>query len=110
MMKVVIINRLSECKLKFNEEKTLTVYCKDSHRKSFHEVIAFDFLGYTFRPRESRNYKTGEMFTGFTPAISQKSKNHIHDTIRGWQLNRKTGIKLIDIDTMITPCVRGWLN
>jgi RNA-directed DNA polymerase len=109
-MKAAITNRLSACKLKLNEDKTLTVYCKDSRRRLSHEVIAFDFLGYTFRPRASRNFKTGVIFTNFLPAISRKSKNHIHDTIRSWRLNRRTGIRLIEIDTMITPYVRGWLN
>jgi len=109
-MKAIIMNRLLECKLKLNEAKTRIVYCKDSKRKSSHKTIAFDFLGYTFRPRASRNSKTGEIFTNFTPSVSQKSKNHIHETIRHWQLNRKTGLRLIEIDTMIMPVIRGWLN
>ena len=109
-MKVVIMNRLSECKLKLNEAKTRIVYCKDSARKENHENIAFDFLGYTFRPRKTRNNKTGKNFTGFLPAISQKSKNHIMETIRGWQLNRKMRLKLRDLDTEMAACVRGWVN
>ena len=109
-LKDVISKRMAACKLNLNEEKTRIVYCKDSHRKLNHEEVAFDFLGYTFRPREVKNRKTGEIFTGFTPAISQKSKNHIHETIRSWQLNSKMSIKLLDIETIIEPCVRGWIN
>ena len=86
-MKVIIMERLSSCKLSLNEAKTRIVYCKDSSRREDHESISFDFLGYTFRPRKSRNSKTGVIFTNFLPSVSQKSKNHIHDTIRGWQLN-----------------------
>ena len=109
-LKVIIMNRLAECKLKLNEEKTRIVYCKNSKRKEEHAEVAFDFLGYTFRPRKSKNTKTGELFTGFLPAISQKSKKHIHETIRGWQLNRKTRLKLVEIDTEMSSTVRGWIN
>jgi len=107
-MKVVIMNRLSSCKLSLNEDKTRIVYCKDSHRKEHHEIISFDFLGYTFRPREAKNSKTGHIFTGFLPGISQKSKKHINDTIRGWQLNRKKD--LIELDVQMEASARGWVN
>jgi len=109
-LKVIIMNRLRDCKLQLNEEKTRIVYCKDSGRKEKHKEISFDFLGYTFRPRKSKNSKTGAIFTSFLPAVSQKSKNHIHETIRSWQLNRKMGVKLKDIDAEMAASVRGWLN
>jgi len=109
-MKVIIRERLAECKLQLNESKTRIVYCKDSTRKETHESISFDFLGYTYRPRESKNTITGKIHTNFLPAISQKSKNHIHETIRDWQLNRKMGIKLADLDTVMQSSVRGWLS
>jgi len=105
-MKAVIMSRLLSCGLKLNEEKTRIVYCKDSNRKRNHEVISFDFLGYTFRPRKSKG-KQGKIFTGFSPGISQKSKNHIYDTLRGWNLKYKKN--LIEIDTEMTASVRGWL-
>ena len=107
-MKVIIMERLSSCKLSLNETKTRIVYCKDSSRREDHEIISFDFLGYTFRPRKSRNNKTGVIFTNFLPSVSQKSKNHIHETIRGWQLYRKK--TLIELDTQMEASVRGWLN
>jgi RNA-directed DNA polymerase len=107
-MQIIIKNRLTECGLMLNEEKTRIVYCKDSGRKKTYENITFDFLGYTFRPRKSQNSKTGQFFTSFLPGISQKSKNHIHETIRSWHLNRKKDF--IAIDTAMAACVRGWLN
>ena len=106
-MKVVIMNRLASCGLKLNEEKTCIVYCKDSNRKENHEVISFDFLGYTFRPRKVKS-KHGKVFTGFTPGISQKSKNHIHDVLRGWQITRKRD--LTEIDAYMHASVCGWMN
>ena len=107
-MQEVIMRRLSDCKLSLNERKTRIVYCKDSSRRGNHEHISFDFLGYTFRPRSSKNSKTGVYFTNFLPAVSQKSKNHIHDRIRGWQLHRKKDF--IAIDTQMESSVRGWLH
>jgi len=107
-MKVIIMERLSSCKLSLNEAKTRIVYCKDGNRRERHEQICFDFLGYTFRPRKSKNNKTGQIFTGFLPGISQKSKNHIHDTIRSWQLHRKRDF--IELDIQMEASVRGWMS
>ena len=88
-MQGIIKNRLSSCGLQLNEEKTRIVYCKDINRKDNHE-ISFDFLGHTFRSRKVKS-KHGKVFTGFTPGISQKSKKHINDTIRGWKLTPMKG-------------------
>jgi RNA-directed DNA polymerase len=107
-MKVVIMNRLAECGLSLNEEKTRIVYCKDSSKKGNHDVVSFDFLGYTFRPRKAQNKHTGNFFTGFLPAVSQKSKNRIVETIRSWQLVYMKD--LIEIDVQMEAPVRGWIN
>ena len=107
-MKVIIMNRLTECKLKLNEDKTRIVYCKDSRRKTKQENISFNFLGYTFRPRKAQNSKTGEYFTSFLPGISQKYRNHIHETIRSWKLTRKKNF--IEMDIQMSSSVRGWMN
>jgi RNA-directed DNA polymerase len=104
-MKEIIMNRLSSCKLKLNEEKTRIVYCNDSGRKGNHENVSFNFPGYTIQPRKSQNSKTKAIFTGFLPAISQKSENHIHETIRGWTLkNRK---KLTELSIRMEASSRG---
>jgi RNA-directed DNA polymerase len=107
-LKTVIMNRLRACKLKLNEDKTCIVYCKDNGRRGNHENVSFDFLGYTFQPRKARNSKTKQVFTSFLPAISQKSKNHIHETIRGWPL--KSMQKLTELDIRMEAPARGWIN
>jgi RNA-directed DNA polymerase len=107
-MKFRIMERLRECGLKLNEEKTRIVYCKDSGREENQEDISFDFLGYTFRPRKAVNSKTGVIFTSFLPGISQKSKKHIHETIRSWPLHQKK--ELIELDSEMMLSVRGWMN
>jgi hypothetical protein len=71
------------------------VYCKDSGRKGNHENVSFDFLGYTFQPRKTQNRKTKIIFTGYLPAIRNKSKKHIHETIRGYPL--KTMKKITEL-------------
>lgn len=49
--------RLHECKLELNMEKTKIVYCKDSNRRRDYPEQGFYFLGYTYRPRRSKNKK-----------------------------------------------------
>jgi RNA-directed DNA polymerase len=102
------MDRLSACKLKLNEEKTHIVYCKDSGRRGNHENVSFDFLGYTIQPRKSQNRQTKKIFTSFLPAISQKSKNHIHETIRGWPLRNKKNLTELDSQMEASAC--GWIN
>ena len=108
-MKAIISNRLAACKLKLNEEKTRIVYCKQAGRKQDYPENSFDFLGYTFQPREARN-KEGQNFISFLPGISNKSKKRIMDTIRGWRLNRQVHQRLEDIAFYINPVVRGWIQ
>ena len=42
--------RLAACKLVLHPVKTKIVYCKDTNRRGDFPVIAFDFLGFQFRP------------------------------------------------------------
>ena len=43
--------RMTECRLELHPTKTKIVYCRDNRRKGNYENVAFDFLGYCFRPR-----------------------------------------------------------
>jgi RNA-directed DNA polymerase len=108
-LKVSVQQRFAECKLALNEDKTRIVYCKDNRRKEKHEVISFDFLGYTFRPRKAVD-KKGVLFTGYLPAISNKSMKRIREKIRDWQLKRHTFHKLETIAEKINPVLRGWIT
>jgi RNA-directed DNA polymerase len=78
--------RLAECKLELHPTKTRIVYCKDNNRGGNYPENTFDFLGYTFRPREARN-KYGILFTSFIPAVSNKAKKAIQQTIHDWRLH-----------------------
>jgi len=100
--------RLKECYLEVHPGKTKIVYCKDDRREDEFEYIAFDFLGYTFRPRKV--VAKGKTFTGFNPAVSKKAKKKMHETIRKWRIHLAVNKTLEDIAESINPVVRGWMN
>ncbi|MCM3164315.1 MULTISPECIES: group II intron reverse transcriptase/maturase [Bacillaceae] len=62
--------------LELNLDKTKIVYCKDDDRQWNYPTTSFIFLGYTYRPRHSKN-KYGKFFTNFLPAIADKAKKAI---------------------------------
>ncbi|AGJ98650.1 Putative reverse transcriptase [Wolbachia endosymbiont of Drosophila simulans wNo] len=103
-----IEERLAEFKLKLHPEKTQIVYCKDDNRRDEFPIQSFDFLGYTFRPRLAKNNKIGNYFVSFLPAISNKAKKKINQTIRSWKIRRQTYTTLEKISKKINPIVRGW--
>lgn len=108
-LKDAIRKRLIDCKLELNEEKTKVVYCKRSGKKEDYEQVQFDFLGYTFKPRLAKSVTTG-YFVSFLPAISQKAKKRISETIRRWNLHLWTEKELDYLARIINPKVQGWLN
>lgn len=64
--------RLTQWYLELHPHKTTIVYCKDANRRGSYPEQRFDFLGYTFRPRSSKN-RTGQLFVSFAPAVSAKA-------------------------------------
>ncbi len=60
---------MKEVGLELHPEKTKIVYCKDDDRRGNYPETRFDFLGYTFRPRRSKN-RWGKYFINFISAIS----------------------------------------
>lgn len=104
-----ITERLKECKLEVNAEKTRIVYCKDADRPKFHEHERFDFLGFTFRPRLAKN-KHGKVFVSFLPAVSDKAAKAIKKEIRSWRIHARSDKSLADIARMFNAKVQGWIN
>jgi len=102
--------RLKDKGLELHSGKTKIVYCKDDQRKGSYEHQSFDFLSYTFRPRSVKTIG-GNLFVGFTPAISDKARQGIREAVRAWRLTSTMNIKpLEDIAKLINPIVRGWVN
>jgi len=95
--------------LELHPEKTKIVYCKDDDRKADYPNISFDFLGYTFRPRGSKN-KHGKYFTNFLPAVSDKAKKAIRKRVRSWNLQLKGDKELRDLANMFNSQIQGWMN
>ncbi len=77
--------RFNECGLELHPDKTKIVYCKDDDRRAEHQEIKFDFLGYTFRPRRSKN-RHGKFFINFTPGVSNKAAKAMRHKIRNWRM------------------------
>ena len=77
-----IRERLTECRLELNEQKTKIVYCKMPTERRRFETVKFDFLGFSFQPRPTAESKTGKLFLGYDCAISQKSEKKIAETSR----------------------------
>ncbi len=101
--------RFKECGLELHPGKTKIVYCKDDNRRGEYSDTSFDFLSYTFRPRKVKS-KTGQVFTGFSPAIADKAKKRISKTIRGWKLQKWSSQCIEDIAIALNPVIRGWIN
>jgi RNA-directed DNA polymerase len=104
-----IAARLKECGLELHPEKTKVVYCKDDLRRRTYPNEKFDFLGYTFRPRRSKN-REGKHFINFSPAVSDKAVNAIRAEIRSWNLHLRSDKQLEDLSRMFNPVIRGWLQ
>ncbi len=102
--------RMESVGLRLHPHKTKIVYCKDSNRRAEYADTSFTFLGYTFRPRESKSSRNGTIFTSFQPAISPMALKDKSQEVRRWRIHRKTTTNLEDLAEWINPIVRGWMN
>jgi len=107
-VRAAVEQRLRQCKLEAHPDKTRIVYCRDSNRRQDHQHIQFDFLGYTFRPRQAKGRKG--TFTSFLPAISTKARKAIVAEVRGWHIHQWSQMELIDFSRMFNAKIRGWVN
>ncbi len=79
----------------------------DRRRTYLHEK--FDFMGYTFRARNSMT-RRGKHFVNFSPAISAKAAQAIRTEVRDWKLPQRSEKAIEDLSRMFNPIVRGWLQ
>jgi RNA-directed DNA polymerase len=100
---------MRECKLELHPTKTRIVYCQDDDRRGRYPITSFDFLGYTFRPRRSKN-RWGKFFINFTPAVSNKALTAMRQTIHDWRMQLKIDHTLDDLSQRYNPVVRGWIQ
>jgi len=108
-LKAALQRRFADCQLELHPEKTKIVYCKDDDRRLEYPCTSFDFLGYTFRPRRSKN-RWGKYFINFSPAISNRAAKAIRHEIRRWKLPLRSDKDLEDLARMFRAIIQGWIN
>jgi RNA-directed DNA polymerase len=101
-----IRRRLAQCRLEVHPGKTRIVYCKDDDRSRGYPQERFDFLGYTFRPRRSKN-RWGKFFINFTPAVSSRAATKMRQEMRRWRLPPRSDKAIDDLARMWNPVLRG---
>jgi RNA-directed DNA polymerase len=108
-LKEMLERRFADCGLELHPTKTKIVYCKDDDRRGNYPNEKFDFLGYAFRPRRSKN-RWGKFFVNFSPGASMTATKAIRERIRHWQLGCRVDRWIDDLARMFNPVIRGWLN
>jgi RNA-directed DNA polymerase len=108
-IKMLIEERLLQCKLELHPEKTKIVYCKDDRRKHSYPNKTFAFLGYSFSPRKVKS-QAGHLFVGFGPAVSTKAAQKMRRAMRGWRFHLRSDKSLDDLARICNATVRGWIN
>jgi RNA-directed DNA polymerase len=88
--------------LELHPSKTKIVYCKDDDRRGKYPNEKFDFLGYEFRPRRSKN-RWGRFFVNFSPGASTAAMKAIREHIRVWQLGCRVDRWIDDLARMFNP-------
>lgn len=101
--------RLRKCKLEVHPSKTKIVYCKDDDRRGRYPEEKFTFLGYTFRPRRSKN-RWGKYFINFSPAVSNDAAKKMRQTMRRWRIHLRSDKAIDDLARMWNPVLRGWIQ
>jgi RNA-directed DNA polymerase len=108
-LKQSLTERMKNVGLELHPEKTKIVYCKDDDRRREYPNTVFDFLGYTFRARRSKN-RWGKHFINFSPAISNKAAKAIRQTSRKWKWPERSDKSLEDLARMFNQIIQGWIN
>ena len=79
------------------------------HRNGDYPDVKFDFLGYTFKSRDSKN-KEGKLFRGFLPAVGDKASVKIREKLVEMKIHSSTSKTLKEIAEASNPVIRGWIN
>ena len=109
LLKTALQARLSECGLQLHPGKTRIAYCADANRRQQYETVQFDFLSYTFKPRQALN-RHGKLFTSFSPAASDKAGKSMRQKIRHLGLQRLSRYSLEQLSIRINTLLDGWVR
>lgn len=107
----LVTQRLKDCRLELNKEKSKIVYCRSNQmyrptEKVEHEK--FDFLGHTFKPRMMKT-KVGYKLK-FLPGISQQKLSKLTAELSRMGFHRWVYHSLSKIAEILRPKIRGWIN
>ena len=108
-LRAAIQERLAKCQLQLHPEKTCIVYCADANRRGTYHLRKFDFLGYTFKPRQAVN-RRGQLFTSFSPAVGDKAGKAMRHEMRSWGLQRLSRYGLKDLLIRYGHVITGWVR
>ncbi len=86
------------------------VYCKDSNRRDDYPNIQFDFLGYTFMPRQAKNGRKDGSFTNWLPAVSHKAMKSMREKMKGWKTFKTAWCEIEELAREINPVVKAPFN
>lgn len=109
LLKTDLQARLSVCGLQLHPDKTRIAYCADANRRQQYETVRFDFLSYTFKPRQALN-RRGKLFTSFSPAVSDKAGKSMRQKIRQLSLQRLSRYSLEELAVRINTLLDGWVR
>ena len=105
-----ITMRMDQCRLVLHPLKTKIVYCKDHRRKELHKQVQFDFLGFSFQPRPTKDLKSGKIYINFDLAISAPSQRKITEEITKMKIHRDSTSTIEEIADRLCSKLEGWIN
>lgn len=105
-----IAERMNQCELELHPLKTKIVYCRDYKRKESHEQVQFDFLGFSFQPRPTKDYQTGIIFNMFDLSISRGSQKRIVEEINHFKIQLWSESTIEQIADTLYSKLLGWIN
>ena len=108
-LKESLIMRLHDCGLSLHPEKTRIAYCADANRRGRYDTVQFDFLSYTFKPRQAVN-RRGQLFCSFSPAVGDRAGKAMRQKVRHLGLQRLSRYSLGQVATRLNALLDGWIR
>ena len=105
-----IRERLSNCGLSLNEEKTKIVYCRNYRRSKRNFGVKFDFLGFRFQPRSAKASGDTGFYLWYDCRISPSSIKRIVQGWRSEKLHKRTHLDLPALAAHINKSLEGVLK
>lgn len=105
-----IAERMKQCQLELHPMKTKIVYCRDYKRKESHKQVQFDFLGFSFQPRPTKDYQTGIIYNMFDLSISRGSQMRIVEEINRFKIQMWSESTIEQIADTLYSKLQGWIN